>query len=128
MRTLKHQQGMSIPGMLIIAIMAGFYVMCFVKMVPHYSEYFTIRDIVSTVAEEHQPGTTTVGQVRRRMDKLFNTNQIYAIEIGDVEIYREKGKTYIDASYEARIPIAGRIDAVLNFNDLLYVAGQPNAK
>jgi len=45
-----------------------------------------------------------------------------------VEVYREKGKTFIDASYEARIPIAGRIDAVLNFNDLLFVAGQPNAK
>jgi len=128
MRSLQHQKGMSIPGMLVIAIMLGFYVMCFVKMVPHYSEYFTIKDIVSQVAAEHQPGTTTVGQVRRRLDKLFNTNQIYAIEIGDVEVYREKGKTFIDASYEARIPIAGRIDAVFNFNDLLFVAGQPNAK
>ena len=62
------------------------------------------------------------------MDNLFNTNQIYAIKIGDVEIYREKGNTYIDANYEARIPIAGRIDAVLKFDDLLFLAGQPNAK
>ena len=128
MRTPQRQKGMSIPGMLIIAIMVGFYVMCFIKMVPHYSEYLTIKDIVSTVSAEHQPGTTTVGQVRRRLDRLFNTNQIYAIKIGDIEIYREKGKTYIDARYEARIPIAGRIDAVLNFDDLLFVAGQPNAK
>lgn len=128
MRSLQHQKGMSIPGMLVIAIMLGFYVMCFVKMVPHYVEYLSVRDIVGQVAAEHKPGTTTVGQVRRRMDNLFNTNQIYAINIGDVEIYREKGNTYIDANYEARIPIAGRIDAVLKFDDLLFLAGQPNAK
>lgn len=128
MRSLQYQKGMSIPGMLVIAIMLGFYVMCFVKMVPHYVEYWSIKDIISQVSAEHQPGTTTVGQVRRRIDNLFNTNQIYAIKIGDVEIYREKGNTYIDASYEARIPIAGRIDAVLKFDDLLFVAGKPNIK
>ena len=128
MRTLKRQQGMSIPGMLIIAIMAGFYVMCFVKMVPHYFEYMSIKDIITQVANEHEPGTTSVGQVRRRIDNLFNTNQIYAIKIGDVEIYREKGNTYIDASYEARVPIAGRLDAVLKFDDLLFLAGKPNVK
>jgi len=119
---------MSIPGMLIIAIMAGFYLMCFVKMVPHYFEYKAIKDIISTVAAEHEPGTTTVGQVRRRIDRLFNTNQIYALKIGDVEIYREKGKTYIDASYEARVPIAGRIDATIKFDDLLFEAGQSQPK
>jgi Domain of unknown function (DUF4845) len=128
MRTPQRQKGMSIPGMLIIAIMAGFYVMCFIKMVPHYSEYLTVKDIVTQVAAEHQPGTATVGAIRRRIDNLFNTNQVYALKIGDVEIYREKGNTYIDASYEARIPIAGRIDAVLKFDDLLFVAGKPNIK
>lgn len=125
MRTPQRQKGMSIPGMLIIAIMVGFYVMCFVKMVPFYFEYNSIKGIIQTVADEHEPGTTTVGQVRRRIDAMFNTNQISAIKIGDVDIYREKGKTYIDASYEARVPIAGRIDALLKFDDLLFEAGNP---
>jgi hypothetical protein len=128
MRTPQRQRGMSIPGMLIIAIMAGFYVMCFVKMVPYYFEYNAIKGIIETVAAEHEPGTTTVGQVRRRIDNMFNTNQISAIKIGDVEIYREKGKTYIDASYEARVPIAGRIDALLKFDDLLMEAGESAAR
>ncbi|PLW68014.1 DUF4845 domain-containing protein [Pseudohalioglobus lutimaris] len=128
MRTPQRQRGMSIPGILLIAIMVGFYVMCFVKMVPHYFEYNAIKGIIQTVADEHEPGTTTVGQVRRRIDAMFNTNQISAIKIGDVDIYREKGKTYIDASYEARVPIAGRIDALLKFDDLLVEAGNPGAR
>ena len=126
MRELKRQSGMSIPGMLIIAIMTGFYVMCAVKLMPHYTEYLTIKDIITKVAAEHQPGTTTVGQVRRRIDALFNTNQIYAIKASEVEVYRKEGKTFIDGSYEARLSIVGRIDAVLKFDDLLFVGGQPN--
>ncbi|KAA1193345.1 DUF4845 domain-containing protein [Pseudohalioglobus sediminis] len=128
MRTPQRQRGMSIPGMLIIAIMAGFYVMCFVKMVPHYFEYTSVKNIVQTVADEHEPGSTTVGQVRRRIDRLFNTNQIYALKVGDVDIYREKGVTYIDARYEARVPLAWRIDAVMKFDDLLIEAGKPEPR
>ena len=38
-------------------------------------------------------------------------------------MFRKDGKTYIDARYEARIPVMGRIDAVMNFDDLEMQAG-----
>lgn len=128
MQLRQRQSGMSIPGMLIIAIMAGFYVICGIKMAPKYYEYYSVKDIISKVSAEYQPGTTTIGQVRRSIDKLFNTNQIYGLKVQDIEIYRKGGKTFIDARYEARLPVAGRIDMVLSFDDLLYVAGQRNNK
>lgn len=128
MRLRNRQRGMSIPGMLLIAIMAGFYVMCVIKMTPHYFEYMAVKDIITKVSDEYEPGVTTTGQVRRSIDRLFNTNQIYGLNPRDVEVYRKGGKTFIDASYEARIPMVGRIDAVLRFDDLLFVAGQPNIK
>lgn len=128
MQLRQRQSGMSIPGMLIIAIMAGFYVICGIKMVPHYFEYMAVKDIITKVSDEYQPGTTTIGQVRRSIDRLFNTNQIYGLKANAIPIYRKGGKTFIDANYEARIPIAGRLDMVLNFDDLLFVAGQPNIK
>jgi hypothetical protein len=43
----------------------------------------------------------------------------------DVEVYRLKGKTYIDGNYEVRLPLVWRIDAVLKFDDLLYQVGDP---
>ena len=41
-----------------------------------------------------------------------------------MDIYRKRGKTYIDASYEKRQPVLWRIDSVLKFNDLHYVVGE----
>lgn len=125
MQERKRQSGMSIPGILIIMVMAGFFVMCAVKLAPHYFEYLTIKDILSEVSEEHKPGQTSVRQVHRRIDALFNTNQVKAIKNTDVQVYRKEGETIIDGNYEARVPIVGRIDAVIRFDDLVYVAGQP---
>ncbi len=66
--------------------------------------------------------------MRRRLDNLFNTNQIYGLKPSEIEIYRKGGKTFIDANYEGRVTIAGQLDVVLRFDDLLLVAGQPNVQ
>ncbi len=113
----QRQRGMSIPGMLIIAIMVGFYIMCTIRLAPLYFDYLTIRDVVQKVADEAEPGATT-GEMRRHIANLFNTNQIKVIKATDVQIIRKEGRTILDAGYEARVPIIGRIDAIMNFNDL----------
>ena len=128
MRLRQRQAGMSMWGILVVTIMAGFYVLCIVKLVPIYTEYLSVKEILTKVAKEHQPGTTTTGQMRRRLDNLFNTNQIYGLKPSEVEIYRKGGKTFIDGNYEGRVTIAGQLDVVLRFDDLLLVAGQPNVQ
>ena len=128
MRLRQRQAGMSMWGILVVTIMAGFYVLCFVKLIPIYTEYLSVKEIITKVAREHQPGTTTTGQMRRRLDNLFNTNQIYGLKPSEVEIYRKGGKTFIDGNYEGRVTIAGQLDVVLRFDDLLLVAGQPNVQ
>jgi hypothetical protein len=114
---------MSFPGMLAIAIMVGFFVMCGLKMGPSYFEYLTIRDVVTRVAAEYDPATDSIADIRRQLGNLFNTNQIRGLNPRDVEVFRKDGKTYIDASYEARIPLFGKIDAVIRFDDLEREAG-----
>jgi hypothetical protein len=124
MITRQRQSGMSIPGILAILIMVGFFVMCGIRMSPPYFEYLSVKRIISDVSSAYEAETQGVRQIRRKLSNLFNTNQIYEIDYKEVEIYRKKGKTYIDANYEVRIPVMGRIDAVLKFDDLLYEAGQ----
>jgi hypothetical protein len=123
MKTFTQQRGMSIPGMLIIAAMVGFFIMCIIRLGPRYLEYLSIREIVSTIAREYNPEEQNLGDIRRRVDTMFNTNQIYDLKPKDVEIFHEKGKTYIDANYEVRVPMVGIIDAVMYFDDLEIEVG-----
>jgi cell division protein FtsL len=124
MKMRSKQQGMSILGILVILIMVGFFVMCAIKMFPGYFEYLSVREVIRKAASDYDPQSENLRDIRRKVDNLFNTNQIYDINSQDVEIYRKDGKTYIDANYEMRVPIMGRIDAVMRFDDLLLVAGR----
>jgi len=124
MRTVQRQKGASLLGMLVIAVMVGFFVLCAIRMIPPYLEYLSVREVLDQVAAEYDPGEDTVGDIRARISKLFNTNQIYGLKPQEVEVYRDGGQTHIDGRYEARVPIAGQIDAVIRFEDLEFVAGR----
>jgi hypothetical protein len=124
MKLRQCQSGMSIPGLLIVMIMVGFFLMCAIRMSPPYFEYLSVKDIISRIANEHDSETQGIRQIRRKIADIFNTNQIYELGPREVEVYRKKGKTYIDSNYEVRLPIMGPIDAILKFDDLLYEAGQ----
>ncbi|MGL4566401.1 MAG: DUF4845 domain-containing protein [Halioglobus sp.] len=118
MKTQTYERGMSLPSMLLVVAMVGFFVMCAIRMFPRYMEYLSIREIVETVAREYNPDEEDLGDIRRRLDTMFNTNQINDLQPKDVEITHKEGRTYIDANYEARVPIMGIVDAVMTFDDL----------
>jgi hypothetical protein len=123
MYTLSKQGGMSIPGMLAVAAMVGFFAMCIIRMAPHYFEYLSIREIVESVAADYKREENTIADIRRRIDTMFNTNQIYDLQPKDVEVFHKDGRTFIDARYEARVPLMGNISAVMSFDDLEIEAG-----
>ena len=125
MKTRHRQSGMSLLGMLAIAVMVGFFVMCGLRLAPSYFEYLTVKDIVTKVATEYGAEQKTARELRRALETNLNTNQIYGIEPKDIEIFRKEGKTFIDANYEARIPVVGRIDAIMTFDDLKFEVGRP---
>ena len=123
--TRSRQHGMGIFGILGVLAMLGFFAMCIIKMTPPYLEFLSIRDIVTDIVKDPDSVDKSSSEIRRKLDYTFNTNQIYELDWKDVEVYRKKGRHYIDARYEVRMPIMWRIDAVLKFDDLLFEIGDP---
>lgn len=125
MQLQRQQAGISMIGIFAILVMVGFFAMCAIRMVPQYTEFLSVRKIVTDIALEPETKEMSNRQIRRRIENIFNSNQIYALKAADVKIVRKRGVTYIDSRYEVRIPVAWRIDAVLSFNDLLLEVGKP---
>ncbi len=125
MNTRQRQFGMSIPGILVIMIMVGFFAMCGLRMSAPYFEYLSVKKIISDISAGHDADKKSIRQIRRKIGDIFNTNQIYELDYKDVEVFRKNGKTYIDANYEVRVPIMGRIDAIMSFDDLIFQIGNP---
>ncbi|MFT4823626.1 MAG: hypothetical protein ACJAUG_001573 [Halioglobus sp.] len=125
MKTRRSQSGMSMLGTLTIAVMVGFFVMCGLKMAPSYMEYMTVKGLITKVATESGAEAKTARELRRSITTNLNTNQVYGVTSKDIEIYKKEGKTFIDANYEARINVVGRIDAIISFDDLKFEVGKP---
>ncbi len=123
-KTYRSQRGMGLLGMLLIAVMVGFFVMSVVKMAPGYIDYLAMRDIAIRISEEYDKDRDTFATLRRKFADFMNTNQIYAIQPNDIKFKREKGDVIIDAGYEQRIPLFWRVDIVVRYDDLVFIAGE----
>ena len=107
-----------VQGFHIWAVSLNLLVMA-LRVVPSYMEYLTIKDLITHAAEESGPRGETVTDLRVRLAKLLNTNQIYDTSIDDIEVYRDRGAIVIDASYEKRSPLFRLLDGVMKFEDLI---------
>lgn len=125
MQFRQRQLGISLPGILAILALIGFFALCAIRMTPPFFEFLSVKRIVSNVALEPETVQMSNRQIRRRLENIFHSNQIYGLKASDVSIVRKSGVTYIDARYEKRMPLVWRIDAIMRFDDLLYKLGDP---
>ena len=112
-------QGFNVWAVSINLLLLGALLVMALRVVPSYMEYLTIKDLITRAADEHDPRSETVTDLRVRLAKLLNTNQIYDTSIDDIEVYRERGAIVIDANYEKRFPLFWILDGVMKFEDLI---------
>ena len=112
-------QGFSLWALSINLLLLGAQLVITLRVVPSYMEYLTIKDLITRTAAEYDPRSETVTDLRVRLAKLLNTNQIYGTSADDIEVYRERGAIVIDANYEKRFPLFWILDGVMQFEDLI---------
>ena len=112
-------QGFNVWAVSINLLLLGSLLVMALRVVPSYMEYLTVKDLITRAADEYDPRTETVTDLRVRLAKLLNTNQIYDTSIDDIEVYRERGAIVIDANYEKRFPLFWILDGVMKFEDLI---------
>lgn len=112
-------QGFNVWVVSINLLLLGALLVMALRIGPSYAEYLTIKDLITRVAAEYDSRSETLTDLRVRLAKLLNTNQIYDTSIDDIEIYRERGAIVIDANYEKRFPLFWILDGVMRFDDLI---------
>ena len=111
--------GFNIWAMSINLLLFGALLVLALRIVPTYMEYLSVRDLITRAAQEYDSRNETVSDLKNRLAKLLNTNQIYDTSIDQIEVYRERGVVVIDASYEKRFPLFWVLDGVMKFDDLI---------
>lgn len=116
--SLTLQRGFSFWGLVFNMLLLGVVLVLVLRIAPAYMEYLTVKDVVERAAADYNPAEDTLQDVRTHISKLLRTSQVYDITIDDIEVYRERNRVIIDATYERRFPLFWIIDGVMNFDDL----------
>lgn len=115
MNRLTRQTGALDLQLVFVALMAGFIVICLIKLAPVYIDHFTIRESFKGVKEELETKKANNNQIRAMLERRFTVNRIEQIKTRDIEFVREKSRLLVNAPYEVRVPLLLNVDAVIKF-------------
>ena len=93
---LKHQEGMSILGIIIILGMLGCFFLFGLRAFPLYTEHFAIKQAMKGVAAQPYKSRSTARQVRVLLLKNLDINGVYSFNQKNIKkvtaLKKKKGK------------------------------------
>jgi hypothetical protein len=111
-----QQRGMSFGGfifgafLLVICVIFGF------RLIPAYIEDATINSTFREIAHDPSMQNATAQDIRASFDRRSAIDDLTAIKTSDIVISSDGGMPVLSASYTVKIPVAGNISLLLEFN------------
>jgi hypothetical protein len=121
MKAWSHQQrGMGFFGFIGIAAGLIFVAIVGMKLVPPYIHNAQIASIFRTIATDPAMQTGTAKDIAESYNKRASINYITDITADNIEISKDGGVLKLSASYTVKVPVAGNISLVIDFNPSSY--------
>jgi len=108
------QQGLSLIGLLIVASLLGFALLIGFRAIPAVNEFLAIKRNIKLVAEEGDNGVPTP-ELRRSFDRRSQIDDVVTITGADLDITKPGGKTLVEVAYERKVPVAGNVSLLFDF-------------
>lgn len=112
----NKQRGASLLGLLIVVVVGGFFLLLGVRLVPVYLEYFTVKSIAQSVAEDRALSEASIQEINEALKTQMQLNEVRRDreEIFQVE-RRSGGGVALAVDYERREPLLANVDLVITF-------------
>ncbi len=119
MRSLKKQKGLSALGWLVVIMIFGFTLLVTSKLGPHYLDNRFVIETLETLGSDPAFPRMSPGEIRSKLDKTFNINNIRGQATESVKVTKNNEGTLVQIKYEERVHLMQNIDVVLTFNSVL---------
>jgi hypothetical protein len=117
MKTLVKQSGVTFGGFIMILALLGGLAIFSMKLIPVYMENGKIQKAFDAITQDPAMQTATIAEIKDSFYKRANTmDSVTTVTSNDIEISKEGGKLTLSASYSAKIPLAGNVSLLVEFN------------
>lgn len=120
MKTPRLQRGLSMPLLVLIICIGGFFIMVGFKIIPLYAENrYIISALNSLAADPEGLHRMTTNEIRTQLRRFYTINNIRSEGAQNIEIDKQSARTLVSINYETRVPLILNIDLILSFENQL---------
>jgi len=112
----RKQQGLSMIGFLLVAVVLVIGAVGGMKIGPAYAEYFSAKKAVMAVLGSGDSRSATVAELRKSFDRRAGIDNVTIISGADLEITKEGGgEVVITFAYPKKVPLVGNLSLLIEF-------------
>jgi len=111
-----QQRGMSFGGFIFAAFLLVICAIFGFRLIPAYIQDATIKNIFVEIAHDPSMQNATPHDIQASFDRHSSVDDITAIRASDIVISSNGATPVLSASYTVKIPVAGNISVLLEFN------------
>ena len=124
---LKHQEGMSFLGIIIILGMLGCFFLFGLRAFPLYTEHFAIKQAMKGVAAQPYKSRSSARQVRVLLLKNLDINGVYSFNQKNIKkvtaLKKKKGKRILYFKNTKREPLFGDLYLTIITDESIELPG-----
>ncbi len=116
---LSRQRGISLAGVLLIAVLLGLFFTVGLKVGPLYVDHNLITVLCPDLIDNGEANSMTVTEVRDRISSTLRNNNVTDFDLNSIRLGKENGEAIITVAYEKRVPLIANLDILATFDESL---------
>ncbi|MAJ91614.1 MAG: hypothetical protein CMF40_05425 [Legionellales bacterium] len=129
---LNHQRGMSFIGILMILSMLGAFFLFGLRAFPLYTEYFSVKQAMGSVANQNYQDRNTIQKVRNVLQKNLDINGVYGFtdkKLKEVtKVKKEGSKRFLYIKYSKAEKLFDKLYLTIEIDEKVELTGSKENK
>ncbi|MGH8562929.1 MAG: DUF4845 domain-containing protein [Gammaproteobacteria bacterium] len=128
-RVPSSQRGLTLIGFFVVCVLVGFAALVVMKLFPLYNESFKVRAALESISSQPEIAQKTAQEIRTLVMRNFEVSDVDRFTDATLKnalsVKRDPSgrQRLVRMAYEARGPLFGGLDVVLNIDESITIPG-----
>lgn len=109
------QQGISLGGLLMVAVVLVAGAIFSFKLIPPYMQYLSVKKTLQAIIQDPAMREAPPSEYRKSFERRATIESISAISAADVQVAKEGNTVRLSASWSVKVPLAGNANLCIDF-------------
>jgi hypothetical protein len=112
---MRREDGLTLLGLVLVLGVVAFFALIGFRLLPAYLEYFTVKRIITDLAQNPDLKGASAKDVQLAFDRRATAEYLSAVKGTDLQVSKGAHGISISASWEQKLPIVSNISALVEF-------------